>query len=82
MGKFAQTGFGFSCMKKAFELDVNGYLRYLSTGEIEMNLEGNEYQVINFYQWCLQSQETSAADISAPFNHFNGLNEFEIINSL
>lgn len=81
-GNFAQTGFGFSCMKKAFELNINGYLRYISTCEVEINLEGKEVQIINFYNWCLASPETNYGDISEPFNYFNNLKEFNIINSI
>ena len=82
IGNFAQTGFGFMCMKKAFELEVKGYLRYISAIEIEMNLAGDENQINNFYYWCLQNPEASDGFISAQPTNNNNFNEFEIINSL
>jgi acylphosphatase len=81
-GNFAQTGFGFMCMKNAFKLKVNGHLKYISAIEIEMNLAGDKNQIFKFYNWCLQSTETSDGIISPLPNNSSNYNEFKIINSL
>ena len=81
-GNFAQTGFGFMCMKKAFKLGVKGHLRYISASEVVMNLTGNKNQINDFYQWCLQNTETSYGIITPLAVNNNNYNEFEIINSL
>lgn len=81
-GSFAQTGFGFSCMKRAFECNIHGYLNYISSHEIEMNLEGNAEKIGKFFTWCLKSNETTGGQISEPMNHLIGLNDFNIINAL
>jgi len=81
-GTFAEKGFGFSCLKKAFELKIVGRLVYLSSHEIEINLQGSEKKIINFYDWCLTLPETISGEIFNTNKQYPTLNEFKIINSI
>lgn len=81
-GNFAEKGFGFSCLKKAFELNLVGYLKYKSTKDLEIVVQGDKNQIANFYSWCLSSSETSSIDISRPHKYNPLLNYFSINNSI
>ncbi len=81
-GTFAKKGFGFSCLKKAFELKIAGRLEKLSSKEIEINLQGSENKILNFYDWCLTVPETTSGEIINTNKQYPTLNEFKIINSI
>lgn len=81
-GNFRNTGFGFSCLKQAYAMHIAGNLRYISEKEVEMNLEGNNKQLIRFFSWCKSSPETTSICVSEPMDHLLGLKDFNIINSL
>lgn len=61
-GTFGETGFGFSCMKRAFELEITGQLKYITPNKVDIYAEGKEAQLIEFYKWCISCKETSTGE--------------------
>lgn len=59
-GTFRNTGFGFSCIKKAFELKITGQLKYTSPNKVDILAQGKESQLVNFYNWCISCRETNS----------------------
>lgn len=81
-GVYVKSGFGFSCMKRAIELEIPGRLRYLDDKTIQIDAQGESNRIEEFFSWCLNSRETSDGTCHSG-NLFQSFpNEFTIINSL
>lgn len=81
-GMFRQSGFGFSCMKKASELNIPGSLTYLDEQTIQINAQGEKLQLEELFSWCLSSRETLSGTYSSSGKHSTSGKDFYIINSL
>jgi acylphosphatase len=44
-GSFLRKGFGFSCMRAAYELNLTGSIFYESGESVQIELEGNEKSI-------------------------------------
>jgi acylphosphatase len=53
-GNFRNSGFGFSCLKQATNLDIKGEFSYLNEQEVEIHLLGSNESMGLFFHWCLQ----------------------------
>ena len=79
-GSFEGTGFGFSCMKRAYELQISGQLRYINNKAIDINAIGTEDHVISFFNWCLSCKEVDSAEYRNSRHLIQINNDFNIIN--
>ncbi len=64
-GAFGETGFGFSCMKRAFELEITGRLKYITPNKVDICAQGKETQLIEFYRWCISCSEARSGEYNA-----------------
>ncbi len=53
-GRVQGVTFRYHLSRKAEELSVNGWVKNLSSGEIEAVLEGEETNVRSLLEWCAQ----------------------------
>ena len=81
-GNFANTGFGFSCMRKASELNLTGHLIYISSNDIEIYVSGSQKKVNTFFKWAKTMNETTSGKMYTTNINRNQLNDFKIINTL
>lgn len=51
-GRVQKVGFRFSTLQKARELNINGFVRNLRDGSVEVEAEGEENQIEKFIEWC------------------------------
>jgi acylphosphatase len=61
-GAFGETGFGFSCMKRAYELEISGRLKYITPHKVDIWAKGQEAQLMEFYRWCISCSETRSGE--------------------
>jgi acylphosphatase len=81
-GSFGETGFGFSCMRQAFELNIYGQLQYVTPHIISISAMGNETALMKFYHWCISCTETKNGEIEAKSDIIVPHKDFKIINSI
>jgi len=81
-GNFAHTGFGFSCMRKASELNLTGHLIYISSSDIDIYVSGSQKNIDTFFKWTKTMKETTSGKINTTNISINQLNDFKIINTL
>lgn len=81
-GSFNDTGFGFSCMKKAYELQIIGQLKYINQHMVDILATGAEDNLSSFFKWCLASDEASEGEyhIRKQISRFS--QDFQIMNSI
>jgi len=51
-GRVQGVGYRAACCQKARELDLNGWVRNLSDGSVEVQAEGNLHQLTELRLWC------------------------------
>lgn len=51
-GRVQKVGFRFMTLQKAKELNINGFVRNLRDGSVEVEAEGEERQIEEFIEWC------------------------------
>lgn len=50
-GKVQMVGFRFSTLQKAEELEINGFVRNLRDGTVEIEAEGEEEKIEKLIEW-------------------------------
>ncbi|MEZ5196875.1 MAG: acylphosphatase [Bacteroidales bacterium] len=80
-GKFEQSGFGFSCLKQAANLEISGKFKYVSPEQVEIIISGSESAIQSFHQWCMTQKMTVSGDMQL-LSEVNKFDEFEIVNHL
>ncbi len=81
-GTFNDTGFGFSCMKKAYELQITGQLKYINKHMVDIVATGREDRLSSFYKWCLSSNEAREGEYHILNQATNFNQDFQIMNSI
>lgn len=80
-GNFQNSGFGFSCLRKADALKVNGKFEYLDSNNVLIQLSGEESAIEKFHSWCISQDTTYSGELSM-LTELIIYNEFQIINQL
>lgn len=52
VGQLHNSGIRFSTMSKAYELEIKGWIKRISPGEVIIDAEGYEFPLRKFIQWC------------------------------
>jgi acylphosphatase len=65
IGKVQGVYFRENAMDKAIELNLNGFVRNLSNGQVEMIVQGNKKKIDNLIEFCKNNQ---------PYAKVNNLN--------
>ncbi len=81
-GNYKNSGFGFSCMRQAAELNVLGKFKYLSKTAIQINVSGKNDVLQKLFNWGLEQAETTSGTFMPDNAKPSQYNEFEIINQL
>lgn len=58
-GKVQGVFYRLSAQRKAQELNLDGYARNRSNGEVQIEVEGPELELEKFVQWCWQGSDMS-----------------------
>jgi len=51
-GELQEKGFRFAAMDKAYQLNINGFVRRKRDGRIFLEAEGTEDNLEQFVEWC------------------------------
>lgn len=51
-GEVQGVSFRYNSRKKAHSLNLRGWVRNLENGDVEIDVEGNDKEVLEFLQWC------------------------------
>jgi acylphosphatase len=81
-GSFRNSGIGFLFMKKALEVKIVGQLKYTTDFSIQMLVVGDEPSILDFYQWCIQTPETTNGSYLKTCKQTLEFTDFMIINTL
>ncbi|MCB0807361.1 MAG: acylphosphatase [Bacteroidales bacterium] len=81
-GNFKQSGFGFSCLQKAWHNNITGQFTYLQHDAVEIHASGSDDSILDFYTWCLNQKETRNGEMASIHLKRIKYTEFEIINQL
>ena len=81
-GDFKNSGFGFSCMQQAVNLNITGKFEYLQNNEVEIISFGNKESIRDFFDWALKQQQTVSGNLELSSTKIMRSNEFHIINQL
>ena len=81
-GNFKNSGFGFSCLQKATNLNVNGKFEYHNEKEVEIIASGEKESVQRFYKWCIDQKFPESSKFAFLPTKKNQYKEFQIINQL
>lgn len=68
-----------TAMEVAQSLDLHGWVRNLPDGGVEAVVEGAEYSVDEFIQWCRRGPPASRVD-NVEFKKFKATGEFNTFN--
>ncbi len=61
-GRVQGVGFRYSALNKAMYLSINGYVRNLSSGAVELEIEGPYTTVQQMIEWCKLGPGTGYVD--------------------
>ncbi|MBZ8178936.1 acylphosphatase [Oscillatoria salina] len=77
-GTVQGVGYRFSTVRKAQQLQVNGWVRNLSDGRVEAVFEGEKGAVESILAWC-ETGPTSAVveDVAVENEEVEGIKRFE-----
>lgn len=56
-GKVQGVFYRKSAADKALSLNLHGYAKNLTTGQVELMAQGNEQQILKFIEWCKQGPD-------------------------
>lgn len=74
-GKVQGVSFRYYTYRKALSLLLNGYVRNLSTGEVEAEFEGEEENINEMLEWCYEGSPNSLVRNVEVF-HYNFKNQY------
>ena len=57
-GRFQGTNFRYHTQQQAQKLGVGGFVRTLSDGRVEIDIQGNKEQVEQMLVWCQQEPQS------------------------
>jgi len=78
-GKVQGVFYRKSTRRKAKELNLNGWVRNMDNGDVEIEVEGDENTLQEFIEWCAQGPErASVTEIIKENTLVKGFSEFSI----
>lgn len=81
-GKVQGVGFRFSCMEAAYRLNVKGYVKNRSNGNVSIEAEGEEEDLKKFVAWCHKGPTWARVlEIEEAPGEVKGYESFEIVRS-
>ncbi len=80
-GRVQGVGFRYSALQKAREMDINGFIRNTSGGDVYMEIEGDHDQVDQFLSWCYQGPPMAHIQkVDYQESDFEGFRDFRILH--
>ncbi len=80
VGRVQGVGFRYFTKKKADELGLFGRVKNLYDGSVEIHIEGDEYLVLEFLEWCHDGPSSAIVNsLSYIVDELKSFKSFEII---
>lgn len=61
-GRVQGVGFRYAALHETKGLSLTGYVRNLPDGSVEIDVEGEEYEVLPFVEWCRRGPVRARVD--------------------
>lgn len=79
-GKVHGVGFRFSCMEKAYQHNINGFVSNKSNGSVYVEAEGKEKDLDLFMQWLSKGPVwAKVSSVTEEEGNLKGYSSFEIM---
>jgi acylphosphatase len=78
-GRVQGVGFRYSARKVAIAYGIKGYVKNMNDGNVYIEAEGPEYNIIEFINWCTKGPSNARVeDVSVSDGDIKGYNHFDV----